>query len=282
MNFFDRLSNGWKLGKTSISTIAENPILLLFPIMSGATMLLIIISMLGGGWAIFGGQDIDVVINATDTPVAEWVGYIVLFVIYLMAYTVAIFFNVGLVYGARKVLEGEKASFMDGVQFAASRFGIIFSWAFVASTVGIILNTLQERLGGFGKIVTGLIGMVWNIATFFVLPVLAFENLSPKAAVKKSAQIMEEAWGESIGANFTFGIFYFLGILLIALPAGFITGYLIHPGVGVAIGFLALIIVVTTISAANTVFLTATYQYVSGNPTGNFDGGILDDVFVEK
>jgi hypothetical protein len=58
-----------------------------------------------------------------------------------------------------------------------------------------------------GKIITGLVGIVWSVAIFFVTPVIACENLGPNAAFKKSAMLMKEKWGESIGAGFSF-VFY--------------------------------------------------------------------------
>lgn len=282
MSFFDRLSKGWELGTISLKTISENPVLILFPIISGVTMLFIILSILGGGYLAFDVKYLDNMLAVADSPATEWVLYTLLFVMYLISYTIVIFFNVGLVYAAKKILEGESVTFMQGVRFAMSRFGSIFSWAFIAATIGIILDTLQERLGSAGKIITSIISVVWNIATFFVIPVLAFEDLSPKDAVKKSALIMKEKWGESIGANFSFGIFNFIGILLIVVPSALITGYLIHPAVGVAIGFLGAVFVSSVVSAANMVFLTATYQHINNNPSGHFDGNVLDDIFMPK
>ena len=65
----------------------------------------------------------------------------------------------------------------------------------MAATVGLIFRLLEENLGKIGQIIAALAGVAWSITTFFVVPVLAYENLTPIAAFKRSAQIMKEKWG---------------------------------------------------------------------------------------
>jgi Family of unknown function (DUF6159) len=64
--------------------------------------------------------------------------------------------------------------------------------AFVAlSAVGRILLPLASRLAG----------AAWAIGTFFVIPVLAFERLGPMAALKRSATLVRERWGEGVAGT---------------------------------------------------------------------------------
>ena len=282
MRFFDRLSNGWKLGKTSLKTIQENPTLLWFPIISTISLVIVTISFFGSGYLFFGEQILGIADDETSLTSLNIVLYLLAFLFYLINYFVIIFFNIGLVHCAKNALNGEEVSLSEGIRYAQSRAGTILAWSFLAATVGIILKTLQERLGAVGGIITGIIGMVWGIATFFVVPVLAYEDVTPIEAVKRSASIMKEKWGESIGANFSFGLFTLIGILFIAIPAGFLTGFLMHPIIGVMTGFALLMMVFVVTSAADMVFMAAIYQYVNNEPIGNFEGDILDDVFVQK
>ena len=281
MGFFDRLSKGWTLGITSLKIISENPALMLFPVISGISLILISLSFFGGGYFVF-GEEILAIGDGGDSSSMNTLMYILGFLFYLVNYFIIVFFNVGLVHCAKMIMEGKETTVGEGIRFAQTRTGVIMGWAALAATVGIILKAIQERAGGVGKIITGIIGMVWGIATFFVVPVIAYENVTPFEAVKRSAEVMKEKWGESIGANFSFGIFSFVGIMLIALPAGLLSGFLIHPLVGVATGILAFILVQTAVSAANVVFLTAAYQHVNNEPIGFFDGEVLDDIFVQK
>ena len=151
----------------------------------------------------------------------------------------------------------------------------------MAATVGVVLKAIQERSGAIGKIVTGMIGMVWGLATFFVVPIIAYENVTPIQAVKRSAEVMKDNWGESLGATFSFGIFNLLGTILIALPL-FLVGIMINPVVGIVLGALAFALVQIVVSAANVIFLGAVYSHVNNEPTGNFEGAALDSIFMPK
>ena len=62
-------------------------------------------------------------------------------------YFIVVFFNVGLVYCARLILEGEETSFAEGISYAMTRTQTIFAWAALAATVGMILKTIQEKAG---------------------------------------------------------------------------------------------------------------------------------------
>lgn len=53
-------------------------------------------------------------------------------------------------------------------------------------------------------------------------------------AVKRSAGLMRQKWGESIGAGFSIGLVGFIGSLAIAVAA-LLLG-MIHPTLGVAVG----------------------------------------------
>jgi len=281
MGIFDRLSNGWKLGKMSLATIRDNPSLMLFPVISGAALTMIIISFLGGGYYFF-GDEISRQVGSSDGNTGEILSYVGMFIFYLVNYFIVVFFNIGLVHCARMILDGRETSFTDGINFAGTRLSVIFQWAVLAATVGVVLKAIQEKSGSVGKIITGIVGAVWGIATFFVVPILAYEDVSPIEAVKRSGQIMKDKWGESLGSNFSFGIFSFLGIFFVAIPLGFLMGYFVHPGVGIGVGILAFLLVNVVVSAAKVVFLTATYQHVNNLPTGNFDGRVLDGAFARK
>src|SRR5260370_17061085 len=105
-----------------------------------------------------------------------------MFGLYVVNYCVIVFFNVGVVGGANSRLMGGSWTFRDGLELAWARKGTILQWALVAATVGVILRTLEERLGLLGRLIMRIIGVVWTLACYFVVPVLAFEDLPPIAA----------------------------------------------------------------------------------------------------
>ena len=274
MRFFERLSNGWRLGKISLLTIRENPSLIVFPFISGISLILVTLSFFGSGYLAFGEEILAIADDEIAANSLDAILYVMVFLFYLLNYFIIVFFNVGLVHCARRILEGHETTVREGINYATTRVGSILSWAILAATVGMILKAIQENSGTFGQIISGIIGMVWGIATFFVVPIIAYEDVNPIEAVKRSGQIMKDKWGESIGANFSFGLFSLLGTLLVALPAGFLIGAIIHPVAGVVTGVMIFILIQMSVSAANMVFLAAAYQHVNDQPTGYFESDI--------
>ncbi len=276
MGFFKKLSSGWSMGMSSLKVIRDNKQLVLFPIISGVVLIFLVASFVGVAYASFGTEYESVVEQSSVTD------YVIAFVYYLVSYFIIVFFNIGLVHCTRLYFQGEKVSFKEGINFSMKRLPVIFSWAVLSATVGIIIKAIQENSGSLGNIISGLIGVVWSIATFFVVPILAYENLGPIDALKRSASIMKNKWGESIGASFSFGILSLVGIIIIALPVGFIIG-LINPIAGIAAGFLIVVLIQSIVSSAEMVFIASVYhQVVDEIELDDFDSDVLDDLFVKK
>jgi hypothetical protein len=209
------------------------------------------------------------------------VNYLIVFVYYLVNYFIIVFFNTALIHCTHLYFHGEKPTIGQGLRFAASRAGVLLSWAAVAATVGTALRILQENLGSVGKFVTGLIGIVWSIATFFVVPVIAYEKLGPIAAFRRSTQIMREKWGERLGAGFSFGLIQLIAFIALA-AVGFGLGWAIHPLVGIIVFTLGLFSVLVLVSAVRTIFISAVYHNLNGDPVKHFNQQFADNLFVQK
>ena len=276
MNFFERLENGWKLTMSSFKILKANKQLIIFPVLSGISLVLIIgsfvvASMANNGWEL---QTIRELKGSVEY-------YAVIFLFYLVNYFVVVFFNMALIHCTRLYFKGEEVSVRAGLKFSMSRIGAIFSWAVFAATVGLILRAIQENSGIIGKIITGIIGIVWSVATFFVVPVIAYENLGPVGAFKRSTQIMKQKWGESIVAGFSFGLIQFLAFLVVGIPL-FLLGSLVNPFLGIALAVAGSFIIMSIISAAQTIFISAVYHNINGDVTKYFDQQLVDGLFVQK
>ena len=275
MSFFDRLSNGWTLAMNSLKVLKENKQLIIFPVLSGISLVLImgsfVLVFLGvNGWSDENIEDPGTIGN-----------YLYLFLFYLVNYFIVVFFNMGLIHCTRLYFRGEEVSINAGLRFSLSRIGTIFSWAVFAATVGTILRIIQEESGFIGKIITGIIGIVWNIATFFVVPVIAYEGLGPIAAFKRSSQLMKQKWGESLGATFSFGLIQFLAMIVLIIPLFFI-GNMIHPIGGIALAVMGVFIIATIFSAAQTIFVSAVYHNINDEPVKHFNQQMIDGLFQKK
>jgi hypothetical protein len=276
MNFFERLENGWKLTMSSFKILRAHKQLIIFPVLSGISLVLIIgtfviASMANNGWELKAIRELKGSVEY----------YSVIFLFYLVNYFVVVFFNMALIHCTRLYFKGEEVSVRAGLQFSMSRIGAIFSWAVFAATVGLILRSIQENSGIIGKIIMGIIGIVWSVATFFVVPVIAYENLGPVGAFKRSAQIMKQKWGESIVAGFSFGLIQFLAFLVVGIPL-FLLGSSVNPFLGISLAIAGSFIMMSIISAAQTIFISAVYHNINGDVTKYFDQQLVDGLFVQK
>jgi len=264
-----RLSRSWDLVTASFSVLWQDKQLLMFPVLSGISCMVVTVLLLAGGAAIFEPQLGDLsALFARNNPEAVVRSPAVMgavFALYLANYFVIIFFNVALVGVANSRFTRENWTFDRGLQLAWQRKWVILQWAFIAATVGMVLRALSERAGFIGRIVVGIIGVAWNLACYFVVPVLAFENLSPGAALHRSAELFKETWGEKVAGGFSLGLIFFLmmipgfliwiGAINYAGPKGLLAG-----GIFMAAYFLLLSIVS---SAVQGIFNTALYRYAS-------------------
>jgi hypothetical protein len=275
MDFFSRLSKGWELCVNSFRVLRENKQLIIFPILSGVALVLIMASFI---LPILAGADWDFE-NIGEPGTAA--SYAIMFGYYLVNYFVVVFFNMALVHCTRLYFRGEEVTIAKGLEFSKSRIGVIFLWSVFAATVGTVLRIIQENVGFLGKIITGLVGVVWSIATFFVVPVIAYENLGPLAAFKRSAQIMKEKWGESLGATFSFGLIQFIMAIVVAVVF-FIVGSFIHVFAGIALAMLGIFMVAAIMSAVHTIFISAVYHNINHDPVKHFNEEQLNNLFQKK
>lgn len=275
MSITDRISNGWNIALNSWKVLRENKQLIIFPVLSMISLTLIVGSFFIG---ILSFYDWD--IHTIQRP-GTVVQYLFIFAFYIINYFVVVFFNVALVHCVSMYFKGEKLTVKDGIQFSMSRIGAIFGWALFAGTVGALLKIIQENTGSIGKIITGIIGIVWGIATFFVVPIIAYENLGPVGAFKRSAEMMKNKWGERVGAGFSFGLIALVCFIAIAI-ASFVIGTLIHPLAGIAVGLVAVVTLLTIMSALRTIFVTAIYHNVNGDPVELYNQAFVDNLFISK
>lgn len=275
MSIFTRLSNGWQISLNSLKVLKANKQLIIFPILSGLSILMLIgsfvlVILAGAGW------DSDNVARPNSIE-----SYSVIFLFYIINYFILVYFNTALIHCTTLYFRGEKVSVRQGLDFSFSRIGAIFSWALFAGTIGALLKILQENLGSLGKIITGIIGIVWSIATFFVVPIIAYENVGPIDAFKRSAEMMKQKWGERIGASFSFGLILLLGILAISVPA-FLLAYFVHPFAGLVLAVAGLFLLFAIVSASKSIFISAIYHNIQGDPVEHFEQQFVDNLFTHK
>ena len=265
MGIFGR---GWELTKLSFRVIRKDKELLVLPLISGIATILLWGTFFGYVW-FFKMFD--------STGVALYATVALGFVFYLLTNFIIIFFNAAVVGAAMIRLNGGDPTVSDGIRVAASRIKEIFMWAIFAATVSLILRAIAEKFGFVGKMVAGIAGMAWSIATYFVVPVLIYEGLTPWKAMKRSVAVLRGAWGETFIVNMGTGLIFFLLALvgLIPLALGILSANVFILIVCVFIAIAYWIFIAVLASAVESVLLAALYRYaVTGKLAEDFTGAV--------
>ena len=166
----------------------------------------------------------------------------------------------------------------------------------MSATVSVLLKML-ESTSASARFVSSILGMVWAVITYFVVPILVVEKLGPFKAIGRSTEILKKTWGEALVGHFTLGFFKFLAVLpfILLLVVG---GLLIAAGVqgttallyiGIAVLVLAgvyFLLYATVASAMDTIFVTRPLpvrrvQHRTGRVRPRLDGERLPSAAVE-
>jgi len=191
----------------------------------------------------------------------------------LVTMFLATFFGVAVVFAAAERIEGGAPTISSCLAKAWGRKGIICGWTLVSAVVGTVLSLIQEKVP-FGELLSVLGGLAWAVATWFVLPVIAFEDVSPFGAVRRSSDLFRQRWGKVARSSVRFGFLYLGWMLLgIAVLAGGIalmvashgSSTLVGLGLGLAaIGLLLMVAVSVYLSVVQVYLRTILYRFATG------------------
>lgn len=278
-----RLQNSWRLVKASWAVLRSDKELVIFPVVSMIGAMLVTIAFIV---PMFAAGLVDALMTGSDNGL---VTLIVVFLFYLVMYFVVIFCNTALIGAATIRLNGGDPTLSDGFKIAFERTGVILGYALISATVGMVLRALSERAGILGQIVISIIGFVWNVATFLVVPVLVVENIGPVEAIKRSAALLRKTWGEQLIGNFSIGLVFGLLALLVILVS--VPLYIVAASADSVALILALVLVDVVAlvglslvsSALNGIYQAAVYRYAAnGEASMYFSDDLIQGAFRRK
>lgn len=277
---FDRLKRSAALVKASAAVLRKDTHLLMFPLISGLASIFVVLCFV---LPMFGLHAFDSIGGKNGLV------YSGAFLFYVVQYFVIFYFNAALVGATMMRMDGGAPTLGDGLRIANSRFGTILGYAVIAATVGVILRAIQERLGFVGRIIVGLIGVGWTVATFLVVPVLVARDAGPIESIKESAGLLKQTWGENVigqsGMSLFFGLLQMGTILTgFALLAGGL--YLSSPllvALAIVLTVVMVLVLVLVQSALSGIYAAALYRYAAnGSDSLGFDNGVLQAAFKPK
>jgi hypothetical protein len=277
----ERIKRSWALVKASVEVLKLDKELLIFPLISSIMMIFITLTFLIPTLV---GNVLDTIFD-TGMPVF---GYMVLFLFYLVQYTVVFYNNTALVGAAMIRLRGGDPTVRDGYKIASQRILPILGWSLISATVGLILNMLSgnsdHKRRGLGGLIASILGAAWNVLTFLVVPVLAVEGLGPIKAIQRSWELLKRSWGEQISGTLSIGlIFGLIGIAggMLMIDIGVALSLWLKSSIPIIIFGVLLLLFIMIISLLSStlsgIFSAAVYAYAADGQVSLFDESLIRD-----
>lgn len=276
----DKLRDGWDLFVASLRVLRADRELLLLPVMSGTACLLIVASFLWGATELR---------NLSPNQPVPWslIGAAGLF--YFLMFFVVIFFNAALVAAAEERFSGGDPTLGSALGAAWSCVGLIFAYAAIAASVGLVLRLLEQRMGGLvGRLLASAVGIAWAAITFLVVPVLVNQHVGPIDAITQSTRMLKHTWGQQlvgvVGMGALFGALS--GGVVVLGVLGMMLGFHVSKVAGLTMAGLALLAAVgvgVLQAALNGIYQAALYRFAqTGVAPEGFDQDQMAEAFLPR
>ena len=277
----EKFERSWRIMKASWDLLRQDKEILLFPVLSGLSLFLILLSFAVPVIAL-GGVDTVHRIARHNGAVGNLV---VLFAFYFINYFVILFFNTAIVACATIRMRGGNPTVSDGLHEASTRLFDIAGWALVSASVGMLLRMIEERSRLVGRIVAGLLGMAWGITSYLVIPILVNERKGPMEAFQESARLLKKTWGEELIGGYSFGlVFFVLSMPAVALVYGGVASGSGIPSLALfALAVFYLVSLAVVQAALQGIFQAALYQYArKGEAPRGFERDVLNEAITPR
>ena len=277
-----RMQRSWALAKASWAVLKSEKGLLWLPVLSFIFSAIVVGIFALAVWATLGK---DTGLNGDTEYSANVVTYVLGFCTYIGVALVQTYFLAALCSGANEKLEGRDTNLGQALAVAQSRLHRILPWAVLSATLSVIIQAIEERFGILGRIIGSLIGAAWNVVTFLTVPIIVFEDLGPFAALKRSAHLLKQTWGENLMAQIGLGLIgliaFIPGAIVIAL--GIAAGDVLVTVPLVGVGAVLLAVAASIVSALSGIYRTALYRYaVDGHVPPAFGTTDLEHAFGKR
>ena len=267
--FFGSISNTIELMKSCIRVLKKDKELILFPVLAAIFVILFV-------WIIFTFVGLDMSALTAEDNQSEEMPVIPLLILLFGANFIVVFFNSALVSAALDRLRGGDPNIRSGLSHASKHIHHIFIWSIIVTIMALIFAAIRasaRNRGAVGQIMTSIFASLlqagWAMMTFFVVPIIVSENLSPFAAIKRSSGLFKQTWGNQVTANFGFGIFQILAFLASA-ALGWFFG-LMSANLGMIVGVLCATTSISIIYTLEGIYKAALYEFAMGEKPLEFE-----------
>lgn len=284
-----RMKTGWLLFKQSFSVIKKNPELWRYMIVSMIwNLLLCIILIVFIIYDVENGSILFVENGEEIYPTLP--GIVLLIVSSIVLTTITYYYATGLSAHVLNIFRAQQTSYKQSMSLARGKLPAIITFSIITVIVGYILQLLEERFKFIGWIVSKFLGLLWALATAFVIPIIADSNSNGGKAVKESVILFKENWGETATSRITLGGLVYLVYFLVMVPLTIFLSIVMTTAFGpiailavLALFFIGAIILFTVEALATNILNVALYYYAKHKviPPA-FSPELLASVFVDK
>jgi len=175
------------------------------------------------------------------------------------------------------LFSGRTTTIREGLTSAGSHLGSITGWAVVFAIMGTAQPVILNRYpGNFSLvIISGIIIVFLYLATFFVIPILVFEDKSLIGAIAGSLALFRRTWGEILLCCFFFGLLFFAVAFVSLLPVaiiGFPSGNTLFLGITVALFEFVLLVAIVIGTTVIGILTIGLYSFAkTGRLPGMFE-----------
>lgn len=270
-----------RMMRSSARILVREKELIIFPALSGVLTFLLAVAFLApeleglaGSLGVLPQADSAGTAGGADEP--QPTNYVVLALFYVTTAFIVVFFNSALIACAFKRMDGGDPDVFYGLEKAMQQIGRIFAWAVLSGSVGMLLNALEKNAKGAERFVASVLGFAWSVTTYLALPALIAQRLGPFEALRESARLLKETWGEQLAGQLGFGLLYGVvigaGAIALAIPGVMTSSTVSDAAVWLGVFIVYVILVGIVISALQTIYRAALYRYAgSGEAPEGFD-----------
>lgn len=221
------MQDGVGLMRASFDVVRQRPALLWFPLISTVCL-----ALTAGFWIVQGAY-----VYAAGSPKLLYVP-LVLAGLYSLSF-VGVFFNVALAGATAETFDGDEPTVNDGMNVAWNNLAGIAGWAAYSIFVAILLGLVKSIKGA--RWVGTAAQVAWSLATIFVVPLIAIEDLDASDARRRSFELAKENWKAETGGLGALRLALFVPGLLFYLDAKLLGGGHVHSLAGKALLVLVLL-----------------------------------------
>lgn len=276
-----RIKHGGQLIQQSMQVVRHNKKLIILPLISSLIILVLMAFIIG---PVIRYEKAQILLAKGQTHVVIF-AYLILLLFLFVTHQIFFHFNAALTHCTNQYFKNNSVSIKEGLKAANQHFFQLYNWNSYAGTVGIFINLFQSILKKLPFYERVFCDLRWNIATYFVIPVIMLEKTGPVQTVKRSANLVRKTWGTNLRTHFGFLPLLLLARFLSLFPLiiGLIGGSRSSIIIGTAITIIFVIIITMISSATRTILACALHRYAAeGVIAPEFSEQLIKKAFVKR